>query len=162
MQFKQFLKELANIETGQAIEAHEPTEESSSSVLNPAVFAEVNHRFIVELNDLILSPEQGIQKIRKVLHRYAMDMPALYDADPMADEVVFELYQFGVAQGVDTQGVVVTGKSVVNTKPDAYLYFIYYLDDNGRYEFHAEMVDEDGLEEILSDEEDDEEIEELE
>jgi hypothetical protein len=159
MQFKQFLKELANIETGQAIEAHEPTEENSSSVINPSVFTEVNHRFIVELNDLILSPEQGIQKIRKVLHRYAMDMPALYDADPMGDEVVFELNQFGAIHGADTQGNIRTGVDVVNNRPDAYLYFIYYLDDNGRYEFHAEMMTEEGLEEILSDEDDDEEIE---
>jgi bacterioferritin (cytochrome b1) len=34
------------------------------------------------------------------------------------------------------------------------------LEDNGRYEFHAEMVDEEGLNEILSDE-DEEEIEEI-
>jgi len=157
MQFKQFLKELANIETGQAIEAHETTEENSSSVINPAVFTEVNYRLIVELNDMILSPQQGIQKIRKVLHRFAMDMPALYDVDPMGDEMVFELNQFGAAQGIDTQGIVATSGNVVNRNPDAYLYFIYYLDDSGRYEFHAEMVDEEGLEDILSDEEDDEE-----
>jgi hypothetical protein len=154
MQFKQFLKELANIETGQAIEAHEPTEENSSSVINPSVFAEVNHRFIVELNDLILSPEQGIQKIRKVLHRYAMDMPALYDADPMGDEVVFELNQFGDIYGVDREGIIRTGQNMTHVEPEAYLYFIYYLDDNGRYEFHAEMMNEEGLEEILSDEDD--------
>jgi len=159
MQFKQFLKELANIETGQAIEAHEPTDENSSSVINPSVFAEVNHRFIVELNDLILSPEQGIQKIRKVLHRYAMDMPALYDADPMGDEVVFELNQFGDIYGVDREGIIRTGQNMTHVEPEAYLYFIYYLDDNGRYEFHAEMMTEEGLEEILSDEDDDEEIE---
>jgi hypothetical protein len=161
MQFKQFLKELANIETGQAIEAHEPTEENSSSVLNPSVFAEVNYRLIVELNDMILSPEQGIQKIRKVLHRYGMDMPALYDADPMGDEMVFELNQFGAAQGAQVNGVITTGLNVVNRNPDAYLYFIYYLDDSGRYEFHAEMVDEDGLEEIISDDDDDEEDDEI-
>jgi hypothetical protein len=157
MNFKQFLTELANIEVGQAIEAHEPTEENSSSVLNPSVMAEMNHRLIVELNDLILSPEQGIQKIRKVLHRYAMDMPALYDADPMGDEVVFGLNQFGEIQGADTDGVITTGKNVTNTTNEAYLYFIYYLDDNGRYEFHAEIVDENELESILSDEEDDDE-----
>jgi hypothetical protein len=75
----------------------------------------------------------------------------------MGDEMVFELNQFGAAQGIDTQGIVATSGNVVNRNPDAYLYFIYYLDDSGRYEFHAEMVDEEGLEDILSDEEDDEE-----
>lgn len=156
MRFKTYLQELANIEVGQAIEAHETTEENSSSVVTPKVFMDVNHHLIVELNDLILSPEQGIQKIRKVLHRFALDMPALYDIDPMGDEIVIELKQFGQAHGPTIYGDMKTGTEVVNMDPDAYLYFIYYLEDNGQYEFHAEMVDEAELEELLSDEEDEE------
>jgi hypothetical protein len=156
MRFKQYLNELANIEVGQAIDAHEPTEESSSSVLAPKVFAEINHRLITELNDMILSPESGIQKVRKVLHRYGMDMPALYEADPMGDEVVFDLYQFGEAQGVDIYGRFTTGTNVVNRNPDAYLYIVYYLENNGQYEFHAEVTNEEGLEEIIADEDEDE------
>ena len=38
-----------------------------------------------------------------------------------------------------------------------YLYLIYYLTDDGRYEFYAELTDEEGLNEIMSDEEEDEE-----
>lgn len=160
MRFKQFLNELHNIEVGQAFDAHETSDKASSDVLNPRVYTDVNYRLIVELNDMILSPEQGIQKIRKVLHRFGLDMPALYEADPMEDEVVIELKQFGQPHGVTIHGEFTTGPDVVNGTPDAYLYFIYYLEDNGRYEFHAEMVDEEGLNEILSDE-DEEEIEEI-
>lgn len=159
MKFKQFLAELHNIEVGQAIEAHETTEESSSSVLNPEVMATINRRFMVELNDIFIAPEQGIQKIRKVLHRYGLDMPALYNADPMGDEVVFELKQFGQPHGVTIRGEIETGPDLLDGVPDSYLYFIYYLDDDGKYDFHAEIIDEDEFEEILSDE--DSEIEEI-
>jgi hypothetical protein len=163
MQFKQYLQELANIEVGQAFDAHETSDKASSDVLNPKVFTEVNHRLIVELNEPILAPESGIQKIRKVLHRFGMDMPALYEADPEGDEVIIGLKQFGQAHGATIYGDYTTGTQVVNKDFDAYLYFLYYLEDNGLYVFHAEMTTEEGLAEILSDEDEDEEdYEELE
>jgi hypothetical protein len=40
-----------------------------------------------------------------------------------------------------------------------YLYLIYYLADDGRYDFYAELTDDEGLNEIMSDEEEDEEEE---
>jgi hypothetical protein len=162
MKFGEFLKELHNIEVGQAIDAHETSQENSLSILNPKVLMDINQRLIVELNDLFLSPEQGIQKIRKVLHRFGLDMPALYDADSMGDEIVIGIKQFGQPHGVTTTGEMASSSEVADENSDAYLYFIYYLDDNGRYDFHAEIMDEEGLEELLSeDDEDDEEIEEL-
>jgi hypothetical protein len=33
-----------------------------------------------------------------------------------------------------------------------FLYIIYYLDDDVHYDFYAELTDEEGLQEILSDE----------
>jgi hypothetical protein len=160
MRFKQYLNELANIEVGQAIDAHEPTDKESSSIETPKVFTEINHRLIVELNDVILSPEQGIQKIRKVLHRFGLDMPALYEAEPSGDEVILAVKQFGQPHGITIHGDITTGLDVTNGTPDGYLYFVYYLEDNGRYEFHAEILSDMGLEQLLSDEEI-EEIEEI-
>jgi hypothetical protein len=153
MRFKQYLSELANIEVGQAIEAHEPTEENSSDVITPRVFAEVNHRLVVELNAMILSPEDGLQKIRKTLHRYGMDLPALYDPDPLGDELIISLYQYGNSHGVDTSAIFNTGSDVQNRNPDAYLYIIYYMTDEGRYDFFAEMVREMDLEDIINQDE---------
>ena len=70
MNFKQYLQELYNIEVGQAIDAHEPTDKASMSVVNPNIVSEMNVHFMREFNEVILSPEIGLQKIRKVLHRY--------------------------------------------------------------------------------------------
>lgn len=140
MRFKQFLEEveLASIETGQAKKAHEPTGEDRIEVDNPKVRMEMNYRLMNELYSSFLSAEGGIQAIRKVLHRYGFDMPALYDADPEGDEIVFELDQFGL------------GEYETN------IYILYYLTDKGHYEFYAEIGDDERMEELTSDEESDE------
>jgi len=108
------------------------------SITDEKVREGINRHLDNELDDTILSPESGIQKIRKVLSRFGVDMPALYGTDPEGDEIVIDLEE-------------VDGKY--------YLYLIYALADDGRYEFYAEIVDEEGLEEIESDEEEDEEEE---
>jgi hypothetical protein len=143
MRFKQFLSEmeLAGIEPSQAEEAHEPTGEGKTSVDNPKVRMEMNYRLVNELYTPFLSPEGGIQAIRKVLHRFGFDMPALYDADSEGDEIVFELNQYGL------------GEYETN------IYILYYLTDEGHYEFYAEIGDDERMEELLSDEELDEEEE---
>ena len=142
MRFKQFVEELTSIEFGQAVDAHEPTGEASSAITNPRIRMEVNYRFTNELYEPYLSPEGGIQAIRKVLHRYGFDMPALYEADPEGDEIVFEIEQFG-------QDNLATN-----------LYILYYLTDEGHYEFFAEIGDEARMDELMSEgEEDNEEIE---
>jgi len=136
MRFKQYLSEmeLAGIEPSQAEEAHEPTGEGKTSVDNPKIRMEANYRLTNELYTPFLSPEGGIQAIRKVLHRFGFDMPALYDADPEGDEIVFELDQYGF------------GEYETN------IYILYYLTDEGHYEFYAEIGDDERMEELLSDE----------
>ena len=108
------------------------------SITDEKIREGINRHLDNELDDTILSPESGIQKIRKVLSRFGVDMPALYGTDPEGDEIVIDLEE-------------VDGKY--------YLYLIYALTDDSRYEFYAEIVDEEGLEEIESDEEEDEEEE---
>lgn len=142
MRFKQFVEELTSIESGQAVDAHEPTGEASSAITNPKIRMEVNYRLANELYGPFLSPEGGIQAIRKVLHRYGFDMPALYDANPEGDEIVFEIDQFG------------------QENLPSNLYILYYLTDEGSYEFFAEVGDDARMDELMSDgEEDNEEIE---
>lgn len=140
-----------NIVTGQAIIKHETTDESSVGISNPKIRAEINYRLGNELNDVILTPVIGIQKIRKVLHRYSLDIPALYELEPEGDEVVLEMNQFGevhdfyaLPQLDDYSGELY------------YLYVLYYLTDNGDYDFYAELTDEAGIERIFQ--EDDEEL----
>jgi hypothetical protein len=144
MRFKQFIEEieLTGIESGQAEKAHEPTGEGRIEIDNPKVRMEMNYRLVNELYQPFLSPEGGIQAIRKVLHRYGFDLPALYDADPEGDEFVIDIKQFG--------------QDDLSTN----LYVLYYLTDEGGYDFYAEVGPEERMEELLSDDGDFEDIEE--
>lgn len=124
MSFKQYLAE-------QEIARQVIQVPGSVSLEDPQVRDTINQHLNHELTDLILSPESGIQKIRRVLHLAGLDMPALYEAETEGDELVFEVGQY-------------------------FLYMIYYLADDGRYDFYAELVDEAGLTEILSEEDEEE------
>jgi hypothetical protein len=144
MRFKEYLKEmdLTGIEASQAEEAHEPTGEGRIEIDNPKIRMEMNYRLVNELLDQFLSPEGGIQAIRKVLHRFGFDLPALYDANPEGDEFVIDIEQYG-QENLSTN-----------------LYVLYYLTDEGGYEFYAEVGNDARMEELLSDDEDFEDIEE--
>ena len=134
MNFKQYLAECGcESNESQTIKASDLVNISDSNVRD-----KINERLNHELTDVISSPETGIQKVRKVLMSFGLDMPALYDAEPEGDELILDVESM---QG-DEQ---------------FYLYLIYYLADDGRYDFYAELTDEEGLNEIMSDEEEDEE-----
>jgi hypothetical protein len=114
--------------------------DTMTSIADERVREEVNNILYNELEDLILAPETGIMRVRKVLQRYGLDMPALYALHVDGDEMVISLDQ------IDTQMPV----------EDYFLYLIYYLTDEQHYEFYAEITDDDGIEEILSEDEDEE------
>jgi len=118
---------------GQAIDAHEPSGEDSISALNPNVITEINFRLRNELNEILLTADQGIQKIRKTLHRYGFDLPAIYEADREGDELVIELNQFGFDD------------------IESNIYILYYMTDKGVYDFYAEVGDDKRMDELLSD-----------
>lgn len=121
------------IVNGQAIDAHEPSGEDSISALNPNLITEINFRLRNELDDIILTADQGIQKIRKTLHRYGFDLPAVYEPDRDGDELVIELNQFGFDD------------------IESNIYILYYMNDRGVYEFYAEVGDDERMDELLSD-----------
>lgn len=148
MSFKKFLNEFYNIETGQAIEAHEPRPDQTSSVLNPQILSKINVQLNTELNEKSLSPQSGIQKIRKVLHTYSLDFPVSYEIDPEGDELVFDTNQFGTAFGPTP-----TSTEMNHPEGDSiFVYVLYYLTDEGYYEFYAEVsVDYDRIDELLND-----------
>ena len=109
------------------------------SISDSRIRDEINYLLATELEDLLLSPEAGIQKIRKVLQKFGYDMPVIYEANVDGDEYVLSI------DSIDTQTEV----------SDYFLYVIYYLTDDSNYEFYAEVTDDNGIDEILS--EDDEE-----
>ncbi len=119
MNFKQYLQEC---------ECEMPALESAS--LDSDVISSINNSLDVELDDILMTPESGVQRLRKVLMRFGIDMPALYGLDPEGDEMALPIN-------------------------DMFVYIIYSPTDDGRYDFYAELTDEEGLEEILVDGEDD-------
>ena len=126
MRFKQYIEEMA-VYDGQVSVTENTTDQ--------AVCGEVNSRLADVLSGSFFSPEIGFQTIRKVLHRYGFEMPALYDADSEGEEIV-----------LDVDPLDETGSSTN-------IYIIYYLTDEDSYEFYAEVGDEEKMNELLSDEE---------
>ena len=123
MNFKSFL-----------VEDEQVSIASETSLTDEKVRDEINLELNHVLTDVIFSPESGIQKIRRVLHLYGYDMPALYDANPEGDEVVLDLD--------NNLGV----------------YILYTLTDENDYEFYAEVGIESRMQELLSDEGEPEEV----
>jgi hypothetical protein len=114
MKFKEFLTELAM-----------PVD---SVIHDVAIEEAVNAQLDRELNDVILSPQIGFLKIRKVLRMFNLDIPTSYAVEQEGDEVVLDLLG-------DT---------------DSLLYVLYYQTDDGNYDFYACVDDEEGIEEIIS------------
>ncbi len=96
--------------------------------------SQVNFRLADELDDTFISPESGILAIRRVLEKFDLELSTLY-------------------------GVSLEGEEVVTDIGKTKLYILYNPTDDGRYEFYAEIGDEERMEELLSDEEIDEEEE---
>ena len=117
MKFKQFLTELAM-----------PVD---SVVQDVAIEEAVNAELDKELKNVILSPQIGFLKIRKVLRMFNFDIPTSYAIEQEGDEVVLDLLG-------DT---------------DSLLYVLYYQTDDGNYDFYARVDDEEGIEEIISEDE---------
>jgi hypothetical protein len=91
---------------------------------------EINTKLLDAFDNTIMSAEEGILKVSRIIFDYGIVLPALYGLNPEGDEILFDL---------DT---------------NLHLYMIYSIDDNGRYDFYAELATDDALEEILKDEED--------
>lgn len=115
MRFKEYLKEMPVL---QAIE---------SSEVPGDIHQALNDRFYIDLDDLVLTPEVGIQKVRSILYTYGIEIPIIFDIDSEADEIVIGL------------------------KDNLNLYIIYYLTDSGMFDFHAEVVNDEELDELLED-----------
>jgi hypothetical protein len=91
----------------------------------------INEQLAKELSSTILSPQIGFYKIRKVLRSFGYDMSTSYEIETDGDEVIL---------------------NIVGT--DSLLYVLYYISDSGSYDFYALVDDEEGIEELISADED--------
>ena len=98
---------------------------------------QVNDQLGQQLDELVPSIEQAFQSIRAILglHGYSFQDALVYDEE--GDELVLDLK--------DT-----------DSEERCYLYVIFYRTDDGLYDFFAEVTDEEGIEELMSEGEDEE------
>lgn len=106
--------------------------------VDSSIITQVNRELEDSLSDNVLTPQSGFQRIRKILFRYRLDMPALYELDNESDEIVLDIFD-------------------MEMKYSAKLYVIYSLNEEGYFEFYAEAGDSDRMDELISDEGDQEE-----
>ena len=98
----------------------------------------INRDLAVGLENNFENPEDGFETIKTIFGNYGVGEIPLDQLNPEGDEIAVD---------VDTQD----GPLI--------LYVIYSLTDDGDYEFYAELTDDEGLEEIISDEEEEDEVE---
>jgi hypothetical protein len=92
----------------------------------------LNNKLYSVLDGIVSSPEIGIEKIRNTLAEQNIAMPMYYSIDADGDEFFIDLNE------------------------NTHLYVIYSPLDNEGYEFFAEITDSEGLNQLLSDEDDEE------
>lgn len=102
--------------------------------VDSSIVMRVNRALEDSLSDNVLTPQSGFQRIRKVLFRYRLDMPAIYELDNESGELVLDVFD-------------------LEMKVKTNLYTIYSLNEDGYFEFYSEIGDSDRMDELLSDEE---------
>lgn len=93
-----------------------------------------------------VTPYVAIAKIQKILAVHQVFLPKIIFKDIDHGNLIFGLDQFGQMLGQTDDGE-------FKTTPDSenYLYFEYTMNEDGYYDVYCEIVDEDDLDEIMSD-----------
>jgi hypothetical protein len=86
----------------------------------------LNLFLLIELEKPLLTVEAGISRIRKILYTESVAFESFSDLDSEGDEIATQL------NDVD------------------YLYILYFPTDDGYYDFYAEVTDENGIIEAMS------------
>lgn len=86
----------------------------------------LNLLLLVELDKPVLTIEAGISKIRKILYLEGIAFESLSGLDSEGDEIATQIN--------DTD----------------YLYVLYFPTDDGYYDFYAEVTDEQGIIDAMS------------
>jgi hypothetical protein len=97
----------------------------------------------------VVTPYISLERVRKVLSYYHIYLPAHQFMQGDCGNKVFNISQFGEKFGMTNDGEVITKSDSPYS-----LYFEYQMNDSGLYDIYAEVVDDDELEEIMSDFED--------
>jgi hypothetical protein len=107
-------------------------DDESAEIVYSIDYEDINDELSEALEEPILTPQTGLQRVTNILNNYGIEIPIVFEMDSEGDEYIFRL-------------------------EDNYLYFIFSLNESGFYEVFAQVVDEDELHEILSDDGEDNE-----
>ena len=120
MNFKEFI-----LETTEAM-----PEQPGMDMVMPGMSKEVRDKLnlllLIELEKPVLTVEVGISKIRKILYLEGIAFESLLGLDSEGDEIATQI------------------------NDDDYLYILYFPTDDGYYDFYAEVTDEQGIIEAMS------------
>jgi hypothetical protein len=113
---------------------------------------EINRNLAAGLSRHWMNPYGGWVKAGKILSMYNIFLPKVtFNNDEEGEEVV-AINQFGDKFGANLDGTVTT-----DADPDMdgiYFYYSYGIGDSGFYETYAVVTDENGINDLISDDED--------
>lgn len=112
---------------------------------------EINDNLEAALDDQRwLNPYGGWLRAAKVLALYSVTLPKVIFKDIFDGEEIVAISQFGDKMGATPTG----GVEMTPDETEYYFYYSYGRNDDGTYDSFAAVVDEAGLNELVSDETD--------
>lgn len=94
--------------------------------MDSGTLSKLNLLLLVELEKPVLTIEAGISKIRQILYLEGVAFESLSGLDTEGDEIATQLNN------------------------NDYLYILYFPTDDGYYDFYAEVTDEQGIIDAMS------------
>jgi len=120
--------------------------EGGISITDPSVIDAINSNLEMSTGCDCRTPYIALEEVRKVLAYYKIFLPKSVFLDQNHGNDVFEVSQFGEKTGMNNQGEVVTADNY-----PLFVYFEWSLNEKGLYDTFASIVDQNELDEILSD-----------
>lgn len=120
--------------------------DGSISIDDPSVIEAINNNLEAATSCTFRTPYNGLEEVRKILAYYKIFLPKSMFLDQNHGNDVFEISQFGNKMGMNNDGEVVS-----NDSSSLFVYFEWSMTEKGMYDIFASVVDQDELNEILSD-----------
>lgn len=116
------------------------------SIDDPTAVDAINANLEASTSCSYRTPYNALEEVRKILAYYKIFLPKSAFLDQNHGNDVFEVSQFGNKMGMNDKGEVVTA----NDSP-LFVYFEWSLNKKGMYDIFASLVNQEDLDEILSD-----------
>ena len=110
---------------------------------------EINRLIASELSRSWMNPYGGWKKIERVLEMYSIELPRIIFHDEDEGEEVVAIQQFGDKWGATLDGQVTSPSG--SDDAEYFLYYSYGIAEHGFYDCYAVVTDEEGLDDLISD-----------